>query len=361
MLIEQLNNEKEWEQFIATSPEGSFFHTLKWKEVLEKSFSAKAVYLVIRDSSGSLIGICPFVVLKQVRLFKVLDSLPDSDFGGPIIKDEHAREATALLKVYLGELSAKDGIAYARIQCPNQRLYEYLKTADSRVNTTSGTMNLDLEEKPIDFIWNTVFTNKDRQRKFIRRFEEGSFQCKEIQSKEDLKEFYNLYYKNLCHIGALLHSFGFFENLYGVLYPNNFNILLAKDRERYIGALGFFIYRERKTIYLEFLGLEREIENRFHTSYYLYWEAIKWAIENGFRYISFGSTPANPNSIYHSTKIKFGASFNQDYSVFIPYNRKVFLLRENIVKLSRAVAIRLPRGLRRRLLKLGGLQVVMPW
>jgi hypothetical protein len=51
MIVEPLSDEKEWEEFVANSSKGTFFHTLKWKEVFEKLFSYESLYLVIRDSN----------------------------------------------------------------------------------------------------------------------------------------------------------------------------------------------------------------------------------------------------------------------------------------------------------------------
>jgi hypothetical protein len=345
MIVEPLSDEKEWEEFVANSSKGTFFHTLKWKRVLENSFPYESLYLVIRDSNEELIGVCPFVITKKLWPFKVLDSLHDSDFGGPLIKEEYKKEAAYLLKDYLKELSSDKGITYARIRFSERELCEYLKTKTSKVDTNSGTMNLDLEEKPADFIWSKVFTKKKNQRWFIRRFERDGFQNREAEGLEDVNKFYTLYYDNMNYIGAQPHPFSFFKNIWNSLYPDNFGIILTEKEEKCIGGESFYIYKERKSIYQTCVGFDRNLGSKYRTYYYLNWGLIKWAEKHGFKYVSFGATPSDPNASHYSYKSNFGAEFNQDYFLYLPFNRKLFLLRENAIKVGRKMKNRLPKTL----------------
>jgi hypothetical protein len=38
MHIEESRNEREWEDFVHTSPEAAFYHTRKSKKIIEESF-----------------------------------------------------------------------------------------------------------------------------------------------------------------------------------------------------------------------------------------------------------------------------------------------------------------------------------
>lgn len=345
MIIEPLRDENEWENFVSKSPNGTFYHTLKWKEILEKSFPYESLYLVIRDSNDKLIAVCPFFVTKKLWPFKILDSLPGSDFGGLLIKEAYKKEGANALKDYLKELSSDKGITYTKMRLSDPELCEYLKIKASKVYTHSGTMVLDLKEKPMDFIWNKVFTSKGRQRLFIRRFERDGFQIREAVNEADLNKFYTLYYNNITHIGGLPYPFSFFKNIWDLLYPDRFNIISAEKEEKSIGALGFFIHKEKKTIYLTYLGLDRKVNSRYRTYFYLIWEAIRFAQKNKIRYVSFGSTPSDPSSEYYLQKSKFGAEFNQDYFLYFPFNRKLFFLREIGIKVGRKMKNKLPKSL----------------
>ena len=353
MHIESLGNSEEWENFVINSSKGTFYHTLKWKRVLEEAFPLKTEYLVIRDSTGELVGVCPFVISKVAKLFNVLDSLPKSDFGGPLIKEECIEEAATILNRYLKELRGTKGITYAKIRCSDENLYNQLKSVVATVDTSTGTMNLNLKEKRPAFIWNEIFTQKSQQRTYIRRFEQDGFRNREAETAEDLNTFYNLYYSNMNYIGASPRPLEFFRKAWALLYPDYFNILLTVKGERCIGAEAFFIYKPKGAVYQTFIGLDRNVGTQYRTYYYLCWGLIKWAEKNNFKQVSFGSTPADPNSINYSQKRKFGAEFNQDFVLFLPFNMRLFQLRQGMLKLGSRVAERLPKGLQRRLLDMG--------
>ena len=342
MIVEPLSDENEWEEFVATSPKGTFFHTLKWKKILEDSFSFESLYLVIRDPNGELIGICPFFITKELWPFTVLDSLPNSDQGGPLIKKEYRKEATNILKDYFKELSSDRSITYAKMRISDRELCEYLKTKVSKVDTNSGTMILDLKEKPVDFIWNEIF--KQKQRKYIKRFEHDGFITKEAQDVEDINKFYALYHQNAIKRGVP-HPFTFYKNDFDLLYPNNFNIILIERGERCIGAGIFFIYAEKKAIFMGGVALDKTVSSRYKIYYKLRWETIKYAHRNGFQYVSFGPTPSDPGSVYYSLKSEFGAEFNQDYFLYLPFNKNLFFLRETAIKVGRKMKNRLPKSL----------------
>lgn len=348
MIVEPLSDKSEWEEFVANSSKGTFFHTLKWKEVLEKSFHFESLYLVIRDSNDKLIGVCPFFITKKLWPLKVLDSLPESDLGGPLIKKEHKKEAANAIKEYLEELSYENGITYAKMRLADHELCEYLKIKTSRVNTHYGTMILDLKEKPIDFIWNNVF--KHKQRKYIKRFERDGFTTKEVENEDDIKKFYALYLKSMNQKDSLPYPFTFYKNSFDLLYPSNFNIVFIENGDRCIGAGIFFIYEEKKAIYMAGVALDRTVSSRYKIYYKLRWETIKYAHRNGFQYVSFGPTPSDRSSVYYSIKSEFGASFHQDYFLYIPFNKKMFFLRETAIGIGRKIQNRLPKTLLMRII-----------
>lgn len=344
MIVEPLSDENEWEEFVSASPNGTFFHTLKWKEVLEKSFDYESTYLEIRDSTDLLIGVCPFFITKRLWPFKVLDSLPHSDLGGPLFKEEFKKEAATALIDYLKKLDYYKHITYTKMKLLDPKSCECLRTDSTSVDCSTGTMILDLEEKTIDFIWNDVFTKKGGQRRVIRRFERDGFQSREARSIEDLNKFYGLYSKSINRIGGVLYPFKYFKNIWDLLYPDNFNIILVEKGENCIGASAFFIYKNKSVIYLCYAGYEQEIlSNRYNYSYYARWREIEWANKNGFRYVSFGPTPSDPKSSYYLLKSGFGSEFNQNFVLYLPSNKELYFLRESFVKLGRMTKKSLPK------------------
>lgn len=348
LIVELLSDEEEWENFVASSPQGTFFHTLKWKRVLEMSFPVEALYLVVRDPDRELVGLCPFIISRELKVIKLLDSLPYSDYGGPLVKEGYAEPAMGALLVYLKQLAREKSIAYARIRFSDKNLSQYYSAAASRVDTSTGTMMLDLQEKPTDYLWGKVFTQKNGQRTAIRRFEKELFQNTQAEGVDDLNMFYELYYKNMSRIGGRPYPFDFFASVWDSLYRDYFDIILTRRTQQCIGALAFFTYRTQQTIYQTYIGFDRSIGMHY---YYLSWGLFEWAEAEGYRYVSFGSTPSDPNEVHHLLKSKLGAEFNQDYYVYVPFNRKLFLVREMVAKIWGKIGTRLPMLVRSKLME----------
>lgn len=95
---------------------------------------------------------------------------------------------------------------------------------------------------------------------------------------------------------------------------------------------------------------------RHSVSPYLCWNAIKWAEENGFRYVCFGSTPAHPKSAResanYSQKVMFGGPFLQQETLFIPFDFYAFpilLLAPKAIKAWKAMRDVLPLRLSQKI------------
>lgn len=349
MFVEELKNTKEWEDFLKATPGATFYHSIKWKNVIEKSFSHPTVYLVVRDENRRLVGICPTIISTSGHL-RILDSLPHSDFGGPVIEKRYIEEASLSLLRFIEEFSREKGISCAKICFLKDGSEHFFKSSRCYVDNNKGVVELDLEAKPSDFIWNKIF--RKQHRKKIRRFERDGFHVTEASTKTDLAKFLTLYHSNMKHIGAPVFPLKFFENVWDLLYPENFNILLVEKRKT-VGGLAFFKYGER--IYLSYLGMDRDsLSSRYSMAPFLYWNSIKWAEDNGFRYVCFGSTPAYPKSTHemanYSQKVIFGASFLQQETVFVPFDFYAFaflLFGSKAISAWKAVRNVLPAKLQR--------------
>lgn len=363
MFVEELNNTREWMDFLKITARGTFYHTLKWREVLKRSFALSTLYLVIKSEDGKVIGVCPTTISTASHL-KILNSLPHSDFGGPLIEKKYIRDASLSLQRYIKNLSRERDISFAEICFLKDGSEKFFKSLPCYTYDV-GIMELDLRTKPSAFIWGKMFRYTTRRN--IRLFKRDGFQVREASTKSDLRTFLTLYYQNMKHIGALAKPSTFFENVWNLLYPENFRILLV-EKSKTLGGAAFFKYGE--TIYLTYFGMDREWlshqrASRYSIQPFVCWNTIKWAEENGFRYICLGSTPAHPKSASekrnYSLKVKFGGSFLPQEIIFIPFNsyaRSVLLFGSKAIKTWITIRNILPRKLQNTIeapmRKLGG-------
>jgi len=361
MFVEELKNKREWDEFLQASPDGTFYHSLEWKEVVERSFPHSALYLTIKDANEKIVGICPGFIQSSMHM-KFYHSIPYSDYGGPVIGREYTEQASILLRSFIQSFCSNKGIAYAKICFLKDGSESFFKSPRCYVNDGKGVVNLDIGKNPPAFIWNSIFRKKHRKK--INRFKKDGFQVREASTRSDLKLFFSLYSQNMKHIGAQAYPAMFFDNMWNLLYPENFNILFVEGRET-LGGLAFF--RHRQTIYLTYLGLDRKLASSLSRAYnvapFLYWSAIEWAEKHNCRYICFGSTPASPKSeserVNLSQKVMFGGSFAQQEIVFVPFNYyalTLLLLRSKITTAGKAMRHVFPQRLQRTVeLRLGRL------
>ena len=114
MHVEELKNKREWETFLQDSTDGTFYHSLKWKEVIQKSFHHSALYLTIKDTNGTIVGICPGFIMSSLHM-KTYYSTPCSDYGGPVIAGHYVEQASFSLRSFLQRFCSDKDITYAKI------------------------------------------------------------------------------------------------------------------------------------------------------------------------------------------------------------------------------------------------------
>lgn len=302
MPVELLKNEREWDDFLESSPAGTFYHSLKWKKVLQKTFDHDALYLIIKDEDGTITGVCPGFIIRLMRL-KVYDSMPYSDYGGLVARREHYERVSPLLRAFLQNSCYTKRLDCARYCFTDLKLAQFFKSPSSLSQSDRGIVEIDLKKTPPEVLWAEAFSKKFR--KDIKRVERFGFSVKGAETKADLRDFYSLYFENMMHLSANPLPYEFVENMWDVLYPSNLQILFLEKQVRVGGMLSF---RDKHRVYCVYTGYDRkqpvDIVN------YLIWKQISKANEEGRRYVSLGSTPSDSQSHYYLQKMRFGGSFH---------------------------------------------------
>ena len=66
MSVIELTTEKavQWDAFVETCPNATFFHLAGWKQVIEHAFGHRAYYL-LAETGGEICGVLPLVHIKS--------------------------------------------------------------------------------------------------------------------------------------------------------------------------------------------------------------------------------------------------------------------------------------------------------
>jgi len=315
-IIEELSNKNadDWKRLSEECKEGSFFHTLKWKQILEQSFNYKSHnFLLYRN--GEPVALCPLYE-DTIQGIRGLVSLPLSDYNHLLITDKNDSLIPYHILNKCKEITKINKLFYIIITNSNELIRDHFDKYKPFPHPITGNMVLNLEELNPDKIWNEVFSTN--YRKYVRRFEKDGFKIKEVRLLEDVKAFYEFYKINIESINSTPYPFSHFEDLLKTYSSTEMMITLLKKDDHVYGGHLVFLHEPNKTMYSRYISLNRNLPSRYKPGLYIYWDMINTAFKKGYKVVDFGQTPPYPNNVYYKLKEKFGTHYKKEYSSVFP-------------------------------------------
>lgn len=275
MEIQELRkkDEKEWDAFVREQDNATFFHLIGWKNIVEKTYKHKSYYLLAKEDD-EIKGILPLFLMKSALFGKKLISVPFCDYGGVCANDEQTKN-----------LLIEEAKKITKEKCA-----DYLELRQLHGNCHGPitkniyfTLILGLKANS-DFLWMN-FSKKVRNA--IRKAVKSNLEV--AMGKKYINEFYDVFSKNMRDLGTPVHNFNFFRNILRE-FPNQANILITSYEEKAMGAM--FLLKFKDIMYAPWVSSYRQY---FHLNpnNMLYWEAIRYGCEEGFKYFDFGRSKWN--------------------------------------------------------------------
>src|SRR6267143_986128 len=116
-----------WDRFVDASTDGTIFHLLAWKRVVQEVFHHTPRYLLAADGE-EIKGILPLFEVRGLLTGRVLVSTPYAVYGGLCTNDEEATEA--LLSMSQNEIARHRAryvelrqLGHSRDGLPTKELY----------------------------------------------------------------------------------------------------------------------------------------------------------------------------------------------------------------------------------------------
>lgn len=272
MLCNQIT-EYEWDKFVETNETSSMAHLYGWKNVIENSYGHKAYYFHLIEN-GEILAISPFVFIKSRIFGKQLVSMPFLDYGGICVKKEyHTKSAVDKVLESVLVLSKELNADFIDLR--------HLHNINSgwKTKLEKVTMIMDLKSSE-DSMWKALASERrNRIRKALKNDLEASF-----FGSEAVDEFYNIFAENMRDLGSPVHSKLFFMNIMKI-FDTMTKIILVKQKSNTIGAALCFFFKD--TISIPWVSSLRS-HFTLYPNNILYWEAIKYAINQGYRRFDFG-------------------------------------------------------------------------
>ncbi|WP_292365248.1 GNAT family N-acetyltransferase [Methanoculleus sp. UBA208] len=307
--IELLSGENahQWKEFNDRSREGTPFHSLRWKSILEDALNLRLrYYLILKDQQ--VVGICPFVE-QSAGFFHGLNSIPHSEFNNMILDDSFdINHLDEVLSLFAEECSFLHFNTYSPDTMDETK-------HDNFIIEHTGNMILNLKQTSPEVIWSTFSRN---MRYNIQIFEKRGFTIREAHEPSEIKRFYRYYVENLTHINGDILPSSFFERLLD-FFPDDVRIAILANGDVFAGGWLTLASPDRATAYYQYLALNRNLPNRYTPTYPVYWDLVNWAWENGYEKLSFGRQRLEPDNPRFQGKAKFGAEY-------IPIHARLVLL-----------------------------------
>jgi FemAB-related protein (PEP-CTERM system-associated) len=278
MRIELLKNEdiEKWQEYVKECPESNLFHDIRWKDVIEKTFRYESKYLVAKEGE-KIIGILPSFLIKKPIFGNKLVSLPFLTEAGIIADDEETEKE--IIKEAI-KITKENNAKYLEIRQEN-KIDLNLEKKDIYYN-----MILKLDKNP-EIIWKKI--DKKARNSTRKAIKSG------IKTREgNVNEFYKVFQRNMRDLGTPVDKFSFFKNIIEI-FPNQTKILVAEHKNKVIGALFLFIFKD--VVKSEWASSYKEYRTLCPNNL-LYWTAIEECCKKGFNYFNFGRSVENEGTYF---------------------------------------------------------------
>lgn len=278
---------ERWNRYVEESVGSSLYHHAGWRNVIEKTFGHRTCYLLSEDSHGGVNGILPLVHIRSFLFGNYIVSLPYFNYGG-ICADRP--------EVHRGLLDG--AIRVARAESTG-----HIELRDTRVlddglpvKTSKVSMRLVLPASADD-LWRS-FPSKLRSQ--IKRPSVGGMEAR-IGGEEELESFYRVFSINMRDLGTPVYPRRFFRNIVAE-FPGSTWICAVYRGVEPVAAGMLAGFKDRLEIPWA-SSLRRY--SAFSPNMLLYWTALKFGCERGFRVFDFGRSTAGEGT--YKFKEQWGA------------------------------------------------------
>lgn len=282
-------DEAVWDAYVTRHPSGSIYHLSRWRRLIADWYGHEAHYLYARDAdTENVVGALPLIRLKSLLFGDYLVSMPYFNYGGAIADSAYVEES---LMTHAATMADQLGCSHIEFRdAATQR-------AGWAVRTDKIGMQLALPAT-VDALWTNLGSKLRAQVKRPQR-EAGV----EIQrgGRELLSDFYDVFSRNMRDLGTPVYPIAMFDDILKA-FPQAASIVVVRFAGR-AAAAGFLIgFRDRLEI--PWAASRREL-NRVGFNMLLYWEILKFAVEQRYAIFDFGRSSREGGT--HQFKKQWGA------------------------------------------------------
>ncbi len=264
-----------WNEFIASYPGYSIFHTSNWARVLSESYNYKLIYFSLFNEK-KLLCLIPVMEVNSLLTGKRGVSLPFSDYCEPYFSEDiEPLESIKILLEYGGRLGWK---------------YFELRGGESVIGDlvdsyrTYYIHSLELSQND-----NEIYKKfRDSTKRNVKKAIERGVKTEISKSLTSLKEFYRLHCMTRREHGLPSQPISFFRKVFDNIISNDLGfVALSSYKDKIIAGAIYFKLGD-KAFYK--YGASDKSYQHLRANNLVMWEAIRWFCLNGYKSFCFGRT-----------------------------------------------------------------------
>jgi hypothetical protein len=306
------------------------FHSTKYRALLKSFLKQDDCYLILVDGGQEILGVLPTFIFKNDRYGNVINSLPFYGSNGGIIEFNDNHEAKRELATAFKKLAESMNCAASTIiSSPFETAVEFYE----------NNLDYDFKEKRIGQITSfedgldregmmAIFHYKTRN--MIRKAMKFGVQVRINNGKSAFGFLVDTHKENITQIGGIAKEGGFFESIQRIFEGNkDYKLYTAYSDDKPVAALLLFYFN--KTVEYFTPVVKAEFRS-FQPLSLLIFEAMKDALDNGYKYWNWGGTWLSQTGLYRFKK-RWGT---KDY----PYYYYTKIYNTELLSLSKQELLR---------------------
>jgi len=265
----------QWDSFVQTAKDATFFHLSGWKEVIEKSFGHKTYFLYV-ENEGNIQGILPLVHINSVLFGNSLVSTAFCVYGGIVANDEQSfRELDQAACRLADELGVDCLEMRNREQKYPERPYKELYV------TFRKALDADVDKN--------LLAIPRKQRAMVRKGMDAGL-ISVIDS--DINRLYQAYSESVRNLGTPVFSKNYFHNLKTV-FADQCEVLSIEHNGKLVASVMNFYYKDEV---LPYYGGGTTLARELKGNDFMYWEVMRRAVEKGIKIFDYGRSKIGTGS-----------------------------------------------------------------
>lgn len=274
-----------WDQLVRRHPDGTFFHQLAWRRIIQRAYPHEAHYLYT-ERDGAMTGLLPAFAVKGRLFSRALVSAPVGASGGIVAEDD---ESARLLREGARAVAEREGLAYVEYKSERKRFPD-LPTKDKLYVTFRQALFGDRDKQLAAIPRKTRAMFREAERAHLRA----------EYNREDLEIFHDLYALSLRNLGTPMFPRELFVASLEEL-PDACDILTVRQTGRAIGAVMNYYFKD---VMIPFFAGTLPEARDVAVNNYIYWVMLETAYARGYRVFDFGRSKVDTGA--YQFKKRFG-------------------------------------------------------